>query len=104
MAAIPVGGAALALGPLAAFAFAALGVSGLALSLLRRSKLTRWKGFLALAAVMAAEVLAGWLILPHFFGIPAGSESKYLMYLCYLVQNLTAFLAAVMTARAFRRR
>lgn len=104
LAAIPVGGAAVALGPMAVFSGAALAVSGLALSLLRRSKLTRWKGFLALAAVMAAEVLAGWLILPHFAGIPAGAESKYLMYLCYLVQNLTAFLAAVMTARAFRSR
>lgn len=103
LAAIPLGGAALALGPLAGFSFAALGASGLALALLRRSKLTRWKGFLALSAVMAAEVLAGWLILPHFFAIPAGAESKYLMYLCYLVQNLTAFLAALMTARAFRR-
>ena len=51
----------------------------------------------------AAEVLAGWLILPHFITIPPGSESKYLMYLCYLVQNLTAFLAAIMTARAFHR-
>jgi hypothetical protein len=103
LAAIPVGGAAVALGPLALFSFAALGASGLALSLLRRSKLTRWKGFLALAAVMAAEVLAGWLILPLFSPVPAGAESKYLMYLCYLVQNLTAFLAAYMTARAFRR-
>jgi len=103
LAAIPVGGAAVALAPLAIFAAAALGVSGLALSLVRRSKLTRWRGFLALAAVMAAEVLAGWLILPHFAAIPAGAESKYLMYLCYLVQNLTAFLAAFMTARAFRR-
>ena len=103
LAAIPLGGAAVALGPLALFSFAALGVSGLALSLLRRSKLTRWKGFLALAAVMAAEVLAGWLILPLFAPVPSGAESKYLMYLCYLVQNLTAFLAAVMTARSFRR-
>ncbi len=102
LAAIPLGGAAVSLAPLAAFAIAALAVSGLALALLRRSKLTRWKGFLALAAVMAAEVLAGWLILPHFAAIPAGAESKYLMYLCYLVQNLTAFLAAVMTARTFR--
>jgi len=103
LAAIPIGGAAVALGPLALFSFAALGVSGLALSMLRRSKLTRWKGFLALAAVMAAEVLAGWLILPLFAPVPAGAESKYLMYLCYLVQNLTAFLAAIMTARSFRR-
>lgn len=104
LAAIPAGGAAVALAPLGVFALAALGVSGLALSLLRRSKLTRWKGFLALAAVMAAEVLAGWLILPRFAGIPVGAESEYLMYLCYLVQNLTAFLAAVMTARVFRPR
>lgn len=103
LAAIPLGGAAVSLAPLATFAVAALAVSGLALGLLRRSNLTRWKGFLALAAVMAAEVLVGWLILPHFTAIPAGAESKYLMYLCYLVQNLTAFLAAVMTARAFRR-
>jgi hypothetical protein len=103
LAAIPLGGAAVALGPLALFSFGALAASGLGLSVLRRSKLTRWKGFLALAAVMAAEVLAGWLILPLFAPVPAGAESKYLMYLCYLVQNLTAFLAAYMTARAFRR-
>lgn len=102
LAAIPLGGAAVSLAPLATFALAALAVSGLALGLLRRSNLTRWKGFLALAAVMSAEVLAGWLLLPHFAAIPAGAEAKYLMYLCYLVQNLTAFLAAVMTARAFR--
>jgi len=102
--AIPIGGLAVSLAPHALFAIAALAVSGLALGLLRRSNLTRWKGFLALAAVMAAEVLAGWLILPHFAPIPAGAEAKYLMYLCYLTQNLTAFLAAVMTARAFRRR
>lgn len=104
LAAIPVGGTSIALAPLGLFALAALGVSGLALAALRRSKLTRWKGFLALASVMAAEVLAGWLVLPHFAAVPDGQESKYLMYLCYLVQNLTAFLAAFMTARAFRPR
>ena len=103
LAAIPIGGAAASLLPLALFSFAALGTSGLALSLLRRSKLTRWKGFLALAAVMAAEVIAGWLILPHFAAVFPEAGSKYLMYLCYLVQNLTAFLAALMTARAFRK-
>ncbi|MBI2387035.1 MAG: FAD-binding protein [Elusimicrobia bacterium] len=104
LAALSLGGTALALAPLAAFSALALAASGLTLGLLRRSNLTRWRGFLALAAVMAAEVLAGWLILPHFAAVPAGAESKYLMYLCYLVQNLTAFLAAVMTALAFRRR